>query len=364
MSVSLRHRIGALVYDWIPYEMRMLGVGLKSGRPEPWLQIRNRRETISVNERGVRCDWRFASDLHISRVFPSTAARLMRRSLARWPVAMRDAPAAMSGPPRLSFLIGHRGTRRLPHLLATLRNIAGQSGVAFECIVVEQSVVPEIERFLPPWVRYLHTPLPRPDLPYCRSWAFNVAIRQARSDVFVFHDNDVLVPERYAYEAVQRVSEGYSFVDLKRFIFYLRDDATARVFVTGAAPRGVPALVVQNLTGGLTVVARRDAFDAIGGFDESYVGWGGEDNDFMDRAEIAGGVYRFGYLPMLHLEHPPQPGKSTQTSDAIQRYRLMETVDPATRIARLRSIEQGRMDGPASIDQDELVHSPNAIANE
>jgi hypothetical protein len=348
VSVSLRHRIGALVYDWIPFEARMLGIGAGNRRIEPWLEIRNRRERISRNARGVRCDWRFASDLHITNVFPSTAARLMRRSLARWPIVMRDAPAIVSGPPRLSFLLGHRGTGRLPHLLATLRNLAGQSGVAFECIVVEQSVAPEIERFLPSWVRYVHTPLPRPDLPYCRSWAFNVAVREARSDILVFHDNDVLIPERFAHEAAERVAEGYSFVDLKRFMFYLDADATARVFVTGAPPTGVPALVVQNLMGG-NIVARRSAYEAIGGFDESYIGWGGEDNDFMDRAEFTGGVYRFGYMPMLHLQHPPQPGKSAQTSDAIQRYRVMESVDPAARIARLHAVEQGRVDGPASI---------------
>jgi N-terminal domain of galactosyltransferase len=350
VKVSLRQLIGALVYDWAPFELRMRGFGARNGQPEPWLQIRNRSETISMNERGVQCHWRFASDLHISKVFPSTAARLMRRSLDRWPVVMRDAPVAMSGPPRLSFLIGHRGTGRLPHLLAALHSIAGQTGVAFECIVVEQSVAPEIEKHLPSWVRYLHTPLPRPDLPYCRSWAFNVAAGHARGDILVLHDNDVLIPERYAYEAVQRVTEGFSFADLKRFIYYLDADASARVFTTGAPPQGVHALVVQNLDGGVSVVARRDAYEAIGGFDESYVGWGGEDNDFIDRAGFAGGLYRFGYLPMLHLEHPPQPGKTSPTSGAVQRYRAMETVDPGERIARLRAIEQGRMSGPAVVD--------------
>lgn len=349
MKVSLRHRIGALVYDWVPFELRMRGVGGRNGRPEPWLQIRNRKESISMNERGVQCNWRFASDLHLGRVIPSTSARLMRRSLDRWPIAMRDVPAPMSGLPRVSFLIGHRGIGRLPHLLAALRSIAGQTGVAFECIVVEQSVEPEIERYLPRWVRYVHTPLPAPDLPYCRSWAFNIAAGQAQSDILILHDNDILIPQRYACEAVQRVEEGYSFVDLKRFIYYLDADATARVFVTGGPPRRVPALVVQHLDGGSTA-ARRDAYHSIGGFDESYVGWGGEDNDFLDRAEFAGGVYRFGYVPILHLDHPPQPGKSALNSGAIRRYRAMEIVDPGERIARLRAIEQGRMSGPAVVD--------------
>jgi GT2 family glycosyltransferase len=348
VGVSLRQTVGSLVYDWIPFEWRMAGIAAGKDRPEPWLLIRNRREAILTNERGVQCRWRFGSDLHIGKVFPSTAARLMRRALKRWPVTFRDAPSPMSGPPRVSFLIGHRGTERLPHLLATLRNVAAQSGVAFECIVVEQSITAEIEQFLPSWVRYIHTPLPRPDLPYCRAWAFNVAARHALSDILVMQDNDVLIPERYAFEAVARVDEGWSFVDLKRFLFYLDDDATARLFVTESLPSAVPCRIVQNLDGG-SIVARRDAYEAIGGFDESFVGWGGEDNDFFDRAGFLGGVNRFGYLPLFHLEHPPQPGKSAQTTEAIRRYRVMENVAPGARIARLRSIEQGQMTGPAVI---------------
>jgi hypothetical protein len=349
----LRHVLGSLVYDWVPFEVRLRGIGARNSSPDPWLQIRNRRETISSNGRGVRCHWRFASDLHISKVFPSAAARLMKKAVARWPIAMRDAPAEVSGAPRVSFLIGHRGTVRRPHLLATLHNIAAQRGVAFECIVVEQSIVPEIQRDLPSWVRYLHTPPPRPDLPYCRSWAFNVAARHARGDILVLHDNDVLIPERYAYEAAQRIDEGYSFADLKRFIFYLGTKATARVFETGQPPTAVPALVVQNLDGGLSIVARRDAYDAIGGFDEAYVGWGGEDNDFVDRAGFFGGVYRYGYLPMLHLEHPPQPEKASQSTGAIQRYRVMENIDPGERVARLRAVDQGRIEGPNIQPEDE-----------
>jgi hypothetical protein len=327
----------------------MRGIGARSGRPEPWLQIRNRNESIAMDERGVQCLWRFASDLHIANVFPSAAARLIRKALTRWPVTMRDAPEAMNGPPRLSFLIGHRGVDRLPHLLATLRSIAGQTGVAFECIVVEQSVAPEIERSLPSWVRYLHTPLPRPDLPYCRAWAFNVAARHAQGDILVMQDNDVLIPERYGHEAVARIIEGWSFVDLKRFLFYLDEETTLRVFADGAPPGGVASIVTQNLDGG-SIVVRREAYDAIGGFDESFIGWGGEDNDFFDRARFLGGVYRFSYLPLLHLEHPPQPGKASVTSDAIRRYRVMENVDPGQRIARLRAIEQGRMEGPVLTD--------------
>ena len=97
---------------------------------------------------------------------------------------------------------------------------------------------------------------------------------------------------------------------------------------------------------GGSIVARRDAYDAIGGFDESFVGWGGEDNDFFDRAAFLGGVHRFAYMPILHLHHAPQPGKLSLSTGAIERYRVMENIDPGERIARLRALEQGRIEGP------------------
>ncbi|HUP61199.1 MAG TPA: galactosyltransferase-related protein [Thermoanaerobaculia bacterium] len=323
--MSLRQRAGALIYDWPRFALQM-----RRGR---WVEVRNRDETITTDARGVRCEWRFSSDLHIAKVFPPAGERLMRAALRDWPVVERDAAPAAAAHPEASFIIGHRGISRLPHLLRTLRSIAGQSGAAIECIVVEQSAIPEIESTLPHWVRYIHTPTPSPSFEYARAWAFNVGARIARAPLLILQDNDLVVPERYAAEAVARAKEGWSFLDLKRFVFYL--DAN------GALER-----IAQNLQGG-TVIAARDVYFAIGGFDESFVGWGGEDNDFRERAEAHGGVYGFGYLPFVHLFHEPQQGKlEGDAAPAVRRYREIEHVPATERIARLRAREIGNPNAP------------------
>ncbi|HEY2090731.1 MAG TPA: galactosyltransferase-related protein [Thermoanaerobaculia bacterium] len=310
--MSLRQRIGALIYDW-PLYRRVR----RSGR---WELMHNRDEMIATDGRGVACRWEFTSDLHIAKVFPSTGAALMRMAFARWPIVARDAPEE-SGAPLVSFVIGHRGISRLSHLLATLRSIAGQREVPFECIVVEQDRERAIETQLPPWVRYLFTPC---ETEYNRAAAFNAGVATARGELVVLHDNDILVPADYAREVAARGRDGFELMNLKRFLFHMvRPDDR------------VPQSIMQNAQGGSIAAAKR-AYMEIGGYDEEFVGWGGEDNDFWDRARAHGNVYEFGYLPMVHLHHEAQKGKGDRAAPAVKRYYDIRSIPPEERITRLR----------------------------
>ena len=321
--MSLHTRAGALIYD-VPRFVRAM-------RDRRWIEMRNRSESIASDGRGVRCNWEFTSELHIANVFPSAGARLMRAAFAQWPMALRDAPASTEAP-QVTFVIGHRGVERLPHLLMTLRSLAGQLDAAIECVVVEQSATREIESRLPSWVRYIHTPSTDD---YNRAWTLNAGAAAARGEIVVLHDNDMLVPARYAAECVARASEGWDFLELKRFTFYLDESRTRAVFESGIVPTDVPSTVIQNLLGA-TIAARRSAYLAIGGFDESFVGWGGEDNEFWERAEVGGKAYRFGYLPFMHLHHAPQKGKlQGSMAPAVKRYYDLRSVPPEERIRRL-----------------------------
>lgn len=321
---GVRQKAGTLVHDW-PRFLRSMAS--KDG----WVRFRNRHERLSIDAKtgGVRCEWMFTSDLHLCAVYPATASWLLRRAASRWPVESAERPAAVEAEPRVSFVIGHRGEARAPHLLQTLASIAAQRDVAIECIVVEQSARPVIQSRLPEWVRYLHTPVVSDDSPYNRSQALNAGAAAARAPLLVLHDNDFLVPARYAAELVRRHDDGYEIIDLKRFMFYLPPDQR---FDSGA----VPERVVQNLLAGGSVAADRRAYAEIGGFDESFVGWGGEDNEFWDRASTRR-VYAFGYLPLVHLWHAPQPEKAANEADAGRaRREALARIPREERIAMLR----------------------------
>lgn len=324
---NLRIRAGALVYDWPRYR--------RSLRAGAWVFMRNRNERIEPVGQGVYCDWLYGSELHLPHVFPSTGARLLSSAFAQWPVAFREAPVDAGASPDVSFIIGHRGDARLPLLLATLRSIAGQAGVACECLVVEEFLRGTPPASLPDWVRVLRVEVDA-DAPYNRAALFNRGAEGARGSLLIFHDNDIIVPERYAFEALRVASEGHDALDLKRFIFDLDAADTARV-LSGSLEQLRPSAVRQNLRGGSNALTAT-FFERIGGFDEEFVGWGGEDNDLWDRAEGAGRAYLGGYLPLLHLYHDPQPGKHDQSSPAIRRYHEVSVkLSAAERIERLRA---------------------------
>jgi hypothetical protein len=79
--------------------------------------------------------------------------------------------------------------------------------------------------------------------------------------------------------------------------------------------------------------------------DESFVGWGGEDNEFWERASLRR-VWHWGEMPLVHLWHPAQLGKHRAGSATLQRYEALSAIPPAARIQALLARERGEAGGP------------------
>ena len=345
MLARLRRSLGVVVYDIWRYH------SLLSGDGDDWLRIRNRAERLipSDDGSGFACDWQWTSLLHAPRVFPYLGRRLMARAMERHAFFGDVKNFGDAGPahnldrsPEISFIVGHRGEARLENLWLVLRSVLAQTNAAVECIVVEQSDGPTIADMLPRGIRYVHAPSKPQGAAYNRALAFNVGAAVAKSDLLVLHDNDFLVPVRYASDLLARWQAGFEVIDLKRFIFYLSQADSVNLAKSATLPpNAAPVEIIQNLTGGGSIAVDRRVYWEIGGHDEGFVGWGGEDVDFWDRA-MTRRLYPFGHLPMLHLWHAPQPGKTPQKdSAAMQRYHAMAKIDARERIRRLRA---GRSD--------------------
>lgn len=357
----VRPLLGVLIKDLPRYMPALWGGG------DRYVALCNRNEALQAAPDGIgyRCEWQWTSDLHAPKVMPGLGARLMRLALRDHPVRFSDAPPEYGGLPEVSFIIGHRGLGRLPHLLKTLESIAGQSDVAIECIVVEQEVEACLGARLPGWVRLVHTPPPTPEMPFCRSWAFNVGARHARGQLLVLHDNDLLMSADYAARSLSRIRAGFDVVNLKRFGFYLTEAHTQEVFAENSVVTiRPPGSIVQNLLGGGSVAIAREAYLRIGGMDEGFVGWGGEDNEFWERAMTLR-VWSYGCLPYVHMWHPAQAGKYQSENPTLARYRQLSGLDAAKRIVALGSTPSGEVSGPtgwsavAALKQHEMSFAAN-----
>ncbi len=334
MTNNIRHILGTFVFDW-PRFLWCLRLWSQNG----WIYMKNRNDDLDICEKGIKCNWEFTRPLHLCNVFPFTSSIMLSKALQQYPISTASHPAYISNSkicsnekyapdvPEVSFLIGHRGIQRLLHLLLTLKTIAAQKGVCFECIVVEQDNEPLIENQLPSWVRYIHSPLPEKDMAYSRSRAFNVGSLSACGSILICHDNDMLIPESYGKEIFSKIKkDGYEAINLKRFIFYTNEKSAHNIFRSGSITNKVICeKVIENLEAGGSFAITQKSFFHIGGFDEEFIGWGGEDNEFWDRC-LTLKVWQHTYMPIIHLWHPWQVLKydtSNPTTKLLENKRLV-----------------------------------------
>ena len=174
-----------------------------------------------------------------------------------------------------TYIIGYRHTPdRLNNLRRSLDWINCFAGV--DVIVVEQDSHSKISHLN---LRCRHIFLKSKDL-YNRSWAFNVGTKYAKSNVIVFSDSDLLMdPNKFieglkSLERYEMVNPYSSVVDLDP-----RESSLPLEEITSIerAGRGENDHQKVPLCGGICMF-RKDAINKIGGWNEDFIGWGGEDD--------------------------------------------------------------------------------------
>lgn len=157
--------------------------------------------------------------------------------------------------------------------------------------------------------------------------AVNRAVRKASGGTLVITDADVFVTPDGLRSAVAQARHAGWVVPYGR-TRRLSPDGTVRV-LAGADPRTVtldraPGRAPDRVAaaGGGILVLRRDAFDAVGGMDERFVGWGWEDIAFARALDLIAGPH-VRLRPILwHLWHPRQPRDHYDANRALwRRYR-------------------------------------------
>jgi hypothetical protein len=245
--------------------------------------------------------------------------------------------------PTLSLLTAYRGREHhLSVLLPWLARVREEEGFAdFELILAEGDAQPTAARLAAeyPWVRYAHVPMTGN---FRKAVLLNRGAALARGRFRSIHDVDMLPAEGVLALQLGLASE------------------SPRCLVTGyrvqlpEMPPAAPLPTTEELLGKMSdedpslicgeddyggflkhLIARESfgvcpfypahLFDAVGGLDEGYVGWGPEDQDFIDRICGRGVTLVRAYeLLYFHMPHENEPGWFDQTLIAANRRRLAE----------------------------------------
>ncbi len=121
--------------------------------------------------------------------------------------------------------------------------------------------------------------------PFNKGWGFNVGVRAARGEVLFFCDADLLLAPSALTTANNLCRRrALAVKPFDRLIDLNRPDTEA--ILTGAAPPDFDRNDASKLRGdheelcfcGGAFFIRRNFYHTIGGFDERYLGWGGEDD--------------------------------------------------------------------------------------
>jgi len=199
-------------------------------------------------------------------------------------------------------------------------------------VVVEQDQTPCLPADLPHpnlQYRFVHNPGV-----FNKSWGLNVGARLSNASWLLFHDADLILGHALDDTLAAR-ADGYHAISPFSHMLDLDPDESARV--RGGAFDWLPARADQNTSdrrargefmplAGASVLLSRSAYLAVGGWDERFLGWGGEDDamsDLLRRAEVP--AVELDTRPALHLHHRRRPSSSLNQPDYRNNIDLLES---------------------------------------
>ncbi|GGM28165.1 hypothetical protein GCM10011351_12590 [Paraliobacillus quinghaiensis] len=141
------------------------------------------------------------------------------------------------------------------------------------------------------------------------SHAFNNAAETAAGDIFVLADADIIYNPAILDEAI-KLLEKYPCVIPFRGVVDLSQDKTNKLLET--EPNWPLNTTIDDYSidnkygsfGGKLKVMSRETYKAAGGFDERFVGWGGEDDAFIYALKTLCGPFKKLENQVIHLWHP------------------------------------------------------------
>jgi ADP-heptose:LPS heptosyltransferase/2-polyprenyl-3-methyl-5-hydroxy-6-metoxy-1,4-benzoquinol methylase len=249
--------------------------------------------------------WQFATqwDRYWKPAVDAALARGANRSLA--------GPAAVAGTAGdaapVTVVIPHGGRGRLDLLAATLK-IARSSRFVADVVVAEMDDVAHAQDLVQGLgARYVFI---RAEGSFNKARTINVATALARTELVLWLDNDLLLPDEFIDRAVAELRQRDldCLVPWTSVRYLNADDSRAVMAGKRRAHNCRPVNIYYARRGacGGVVLLRRQLVQDFGGVWEGFCGWGGEDNAWFHKARVVGraAITARDDQHLHHLFHP------------------------------------------------------------
>ncbi|MFE9609912.1 glycosyltransferase [Streptomyces sp. NPDC006012] len=221
--------------------------------------------------------------------------------------------------PEAAIVIPFRGSdphsARIRNLLATLSALSQQTCARhrYRVVVVEADSEPRWQSLIEPacdvYIFAPHTGR------FNKAWTTNIGVVQGATgaEAVCILDADILVNDDFVERAITRfqVAGAQAHWPFRDMLFL--DARCSELAIRGrcikreaAVPHPMMRGVYVRRPPGGCIWLRNGLFRRIGGMDERFEGWGGEDQDFEWRVDRYGSLDRHPD-PIVHLDHPRMP---------------------------------------------------------
>jgi len=208
--------------------------------------------------------------------------------------------------PSVSYVIPIRDIGRTDSVSTVINNIRAQKFPVIDIVLVEEDMKNRLSSKVLLPLRHIHAN--SPDMHFNKSRAFNVGVLKATYDKVILHDADILVQDGYTGNMFNLLNE-YDAVHIGKDVMYLSKNYTDSVNNSGEVSASGDCINQVGYFEGGSLGCNKSTYYKVGGFNESFIGYGIEDCDFFHRLKLLSNqFYNIRSEVFYHLHHGRTPG--------------------------------------------------------
>lgn len=138
-----------------------------------------------------------------------------------------------------------------------------------------------------------------------RAWGFNCFKNFIKAEKVFLADNDIIIDKEIIYDTIKSLDYYDVVRPFNGMVYYYDEESTVKLTTENirTTDKNFNIVNIYNLSGGVCSFRVDSFFDKIGGFDERFEGWGGEDDEMHNHIiSIGVSIYSFSNTA-IHLNH-------------------------------------------------------------